>query len=127
MSIIVSIWSYDVSLKRILFEASIPFAISVYIIAVSLMSPCPYLVNNEYELGGYLIVVCWVVVSCMFMRIRCLIATRLEKHGRDILFVLGCFTILGQVIGGLLIFAQVEIYRIFQDKPKCASERLCYS
>lgn len=126
LSIIVSIWSYDVSMRRILIESSIPFGISCYIITVSLMSPCPPFVSNKYQLGGYLIVTCWVVLSCMFMRIRCLVATRIEKYGKNILFTLGCFTILGQVIGGLFIFFQVEVYRLYHEKPKCVSiESLC--
>jgi hypothetical protein len=126
ISILISIWSYDVSLKRILAEAVIPIVISIYILIISLMSPCPLLVNNKYDLGGYLIVLCWVVLSCMFMRTRCLIATKLEKYGKNILFTIGCFTILGQVIGGVIIFLQVEVYRMFKDKPKCVSEKFCY-
>lgn len=126
LSIIVSIWSYEVSAARIASESIVPFAISAYILLISFMSPCPFMIDNEYDLGGYVIVTCWVVQSCMFMRVRCIIATRLEKYGKDILFTLGCFTILGQFIGGLLIYIQVDIYRIFMDKPKCASANFCY-
>lgn len=85
------------------------------------------MVNNSNELGGYLIVACWILTSSMFMRIRCLIATKLEKYGKNMLFLIGCFTILGQVLGGLIIFILVDVLRVLKDKPKCSTEDLCFN
>lgn len=124
-SIILSIWSYNVTVKRILIETSIPILISVYIYFVSSFSPCPPFVNSSRQAGGYLIVACWVLSSCLFMRIRCLIATKLEKYGKNMLFTIGCITLLGQVIGGVIIFVQVEIYRMFTEMPKCSPDDYC--
>ncbi|CAF0955328.1 unnamed protein product [Brachionus calyciflorus] len=124
-SIIISIFSYEVSMQRIVTEASIPFLLGFYIYLVAVLSPCPPFLNNKYEIGGYLIILCWVVSGCMFMRIRCLIATKLEKFGKNVLFKLGCFTILGQVFGGLVIFLMVDYLRLFVDRKKCSPINFC--
>ena len=121
-SILLSIWSYEVSLRRIFIESLLPLVISGYILATAILSPCPPLADTEF--GGYVAVASWVLISCAFMRIRCLIATKLEKYGKNVLFSIGLFTILGQVIGGLLIFTQVEIYRQFIDIPKCVDKQM---
>lgn len=126
LSIILSIFSYDVSIQRICLESIVPFILAFYIYLVSVFSPCPPFVNNKYKIGGYLIVLCWVISSLMFMRIRCLIAAKLEKYGKNILFKLGCFTIIGQVFGGLIVFLMVEYFRLFIDRPKCAPINFCY-
>ncbi|RNA09134.1 riboflavin transporter 2-like [Brachionus plicatilis] len=125
-SIILSIFSYEVSIQRICLESILPFILAFYIYLISVFSPCPPFVSNKNEIGGYLIVICWIVSSLMFMRIRCLIATKLGKYGKNILFKLGCFTILGQVFGGLIIFMMVDYLRLFIDKPKCAPINFCY-
>lgn len=125
-SIIISIFSYQVSIQRIVLEAIVPFVLAFYIYLVSILSPCPPFVNNRFKIGGYIIVFCWIVSCCMFMRIRCLIATRLEKYGKNTLFKLGCFTILGQVFGGLLIYLLVDYLRWFIERPKCSPESFCY-
>ena len=97
LSIFISIWSYNVSSKRLVIELIAPLLISVYILITGIFSPCPPLV--EHFLGGYLIVACWIVSSCWLLRIRCLIATKLEKYGQKIIFISGCFTLIGQIIG----------------------------
>lgn len=70
-------------------------------------------------------VFCWVMTSCMFIRIRCLIAAKLEKYGKNKLFLLGVFAIIGQLLGGLLIYLLVDVFRLFQDKPKCSPDDYC--
>jgi hypothetical protein len=112
-----------VSLFQITIETAISMLLSVYIQIVSMMSPCPPFVNSE--LGGVLVVTCWVVTSCMFMRVRCLIATKLEKYGEKTLFQIGIYTIVGQVIGGFLIYLVVDVYRMFKDKPSCTPVNFC--
>ena len=96
---------------------------SVYILTASLMSPCPILV--QHYLGGYIIVAFWILCSCWFMRIRCLIATKLEKYGQKILFIYGCFTLLGQILGGITIYICVDTYRLLKEKDACSSNDLC--
>ena len=52
-------------------------------------------------------------------RVRCLIATRLERFGQSILIILGVMTMLGQIFGGILIFVSINIYDVFKSKPNC--------
>jgi hypothetical protein len=97
--------------------------LSVYIQIVSMMSPCPPFVDSE--LGGGFIILSWVLTSCMFMRVRCLIATKLEKYGEHVLFKIGIYTIVGQVLGGFLIYLVVDVYRMFDEKPACSPIDFC--
>jgi hypothetical protein len=118
VAIFLSIWSYQVKIKRILIEFTLAALFAIYIIVISFQSPCP--VFSSSPLGGYLIVVCWIMSSCMFLRIRCLIATKLEASGENALFFFGLATIFGQVLGGTIIFLSVDVYHLFKDKPKCS-------
>ena len=117
ISVFFSIWSYNLSTSRICMETLVPVLLSIYILIVSIFSPCPPLVNSS--LGGYLIVASWVLTSGFFMRVRCLIAAKLEKFGEKTIFAYSCANILGQFFGGILIFLLVEVYRLFKDKNKC--------
>lgn len=62
----------------------------------------------------------------MFMRIRCLIATRLERFGQKCLLILGALTMFGQIFGGLIIFVVVNIYSLLEARPDC-TENFCSS
>lgn len=110
---------------RIMGESVIGISLSVYILIVSILSPCPPLVNDKNNIGGYLIVSCWVLSSCIFMRVRCLIAARLEKHGKNVLFKYGCSTIMGQIVGGLIMYICVDIYSVFKERDDCSLENYC--
>lgn len=84
------------------------------------MSPCPPLLDTW--IGPTLSVASWVLVQSMYMRIRCLIATRLERFGQKTLLMLGFLTMVGQIFGGLLIFVIVTIYELLIEKPECATD-----
>ncbi len=124
IAIFLSIWSYQVKIKRILIEFTISTSFAVYIVIISFQSPCPIFSSSPF--GGYLIVICWIMSSCMFLRIRCLIATKLESNGENALFNFGMATILGQVLGGIIIFISVDIFQLFKDKPKCSPDFSCF-
>jgi hypothetical protein len=125
-SILFSILSYRVSLRQIIFELTAPLIVSIYIIVVSLKSPCPFFININRTFGGYLIVGCWLFISCAFMRVRCLIAAKLESHGHENLLAYGGFTTLGQVIGGISVYLCVNLFGMFKDRPVCSNE-ICIS
>jgi hypothetical protein len=125
VSVFASIWSFNVSSKRIVIESIIPLVIAVYILITAAFSPCPPLVNHYF--GGYLIVLCWIVASCWFMRIRCLVASKLEKYGEKTLFISGCFTLIGQIIGGIVIYIIIDVYRLLKDKDNCTPAEFCSS
>ena len=97
IAILASIWSYKVSVKRILIEFTISVLFSIYILVISIMSPCPILSNNGF--GGFLIVISWIITGCIFLRVRCVTAARLEEYGHGVLLNYGFITIVGQILG----------------------------
>ena len=123
LSIVISIWSYNVSLTRIFIEFLIALLLSFYVIIIAFSSPCPIFVNSSA--GGVIIVIIWILLNSLFMRIRCLISTTLETHGQKMLFLCGYANITGQIIGGILIFGIVDTLRLLKEKEKC-SPSLCY-
>jgi uncharacterized protein YacL len=107
-------------MKRISIEFIIALILSGYIIAISSYSPCPPLVNQP--IGGLIAIICWIVVSFMFIRLRTIIAARLERFEKNILLILGFFTTIGQVIGGVLAYLLVETFRVYNSKPECVDD-----
>lgn len=120
VSIILSIWSYDVSVLQISIEYFIATSFGVYIIVLSCLSPCPPMLDTW--IGPTLSVAAWVLVQSMYMRIRCLIATRLQRFGQRSLLILGFLTMIGQIFGGLLVFVVVNIYQLLISKPDCVTD-----
>lgn len=90
---------------------------SVYIVFISFKSPCPPFVDTTF--GSVIICASWILSQSIFMRVRCIISTRLERFGEKILLKSGSLTLLGEVVGGILIFLAVEKFRIFKEKPEC--------
>lgn len=69
IAIFLSIWLYEVSVLQIVLEFSLATGISIYIIILSVMSPCvPFL----GPLGSTLSIISWILAQTMFMRVRCL-------------------------------------------------------
>lgn len=97
IAILASIWSYKVSVGRIVFEFLIAVVFSIYILIISIMSPCPVLADNDF--GRFLIVISWIITGCVFLRVRCVTAARLEEYGHDVLLNYGFVTIIGQILG----------------------------
>ena len=122
IAVFTTIFSFKKSIKSIIFEFVLGILFSFYLVFISLLSPCPPLVKSFNELGSSLAVFSWILIECAFIRLRCKIAERLEKHGNEILLVLGFFTLLGQIIGGTIIYICVDTYTLFNDKPICASD-----
>lgn len=91
--------------------------LSIYLIINAAMSPCPILVHHN--IGSILIISIWIIVTSIFVRIRCCVAIRLKACGENFLFIFGILTIVGQMIGGILSFVLVDIYRLFKDLPAC--------
>jgi hypothetical protein len=81
------------------------------------MSPCPPLVGTA--LGSTLSIISWILTQSMFMRVRLLVASRLERFGQKTLLILGSLTMIGQIFGGLIIFVVVNTYELFVSKPDC--------
>ena len=121
-AILLSIWSYEVSVIRICIEFAIATGFSLYIVILACTSPCPPFMNSF--LGPLLSVLSWIMSQSMFMRIRCLIATRLERFGQKCLLILGALTMFGQIFGGLIIFVVVNIYSLLEARPDC-TENFC--
>lgn len=118
ISIILSIWSYEVSVLQISIEFCLATSFGVYIIVLSCLSPCPPLLDSW--IGPFLSVASWVLVQSLYMRVRCLIAARLQRFGQKTLLILGFLTMIGQIFGGLIIFVLINIYEVLISKPECA-------
>ena len=119
-------WSYQVSYTRLILEFLIGLGFTLYIMVASLMSPCPPLMKNNPLIGEILIVTSWLIIEFVFMRIRCLVASKLERiPKKNTLLWLGVITMLGQVIGGTLAYIFVDILRIFKPRNHCIFENDC--
>lgn len=112
-----TIWSYKASLNQILVEFFIGLVFAIYIVIISFYSPCPPLVNHW--LGAPLIVTAWILTECIFIRLRCVIASKLEHYGDKTILVLGIVTLVGQMTGGVVVYVFVDIFRIFKHRPDC--------
>lgn len=125
VAVFVSIWSYDISMTRFLIEFAIGLAFSAYIVVVSVYSPCPPLVTHW--LGSWIVVTAWILAEAIFTRLRCILASKLEKFKSErLLLILGSVSLLGQITGGALIYLMVDIYRLFKHKPDCVFDfRYC--
>ena len=111
-------WSANVSYLRLVLEFLIGLVFTIYIIVISVLSPCPPLL--EHWSGEVLIILSWVIIEFVFMRVRCLVASKLEKiSNANTLLTLGIVTLLGQVLGGLLGYIGVDIFRILKSRPDC--------
>jgi hypothetical protein len=120
ISIFLSIWSYYVSIEQIIIEFFIAILFSIYIIVLAATSPCPVFINTKF-LGSFLTVISWILTQSMFMRVRCLVATRLERFGQRTLLILGFFTMFGQIFGGVLVYLLDNVYGLLKNKPQCTN------
>jgi hypothetical protein len=120
LAIFLTIFSANPSNRKIVFETTIALLLSAYIIYVSANSPCPLFVNSPI-LGGYLMVLVWNVSSMYLLYDICLIATKLEKYGEQVLYRFTCCTIFGQVSGSFVIYYLVEVLNVFKEKDKCST------
>ena len=120
VAIFLSIWSYDVSLVQIIVEFLIATILSIYVLVLSILSPCPPLYDSK--LGSVLSVLSWILLNCIFIRVRCLIATRLEKYGQKTLLLLGALTQVGQIFGGIIAFLCINVYELLRSKPSCIDD-----
>jgi hypothetical protein len=122
--ICVTVASYNASLKQIVVEFSIAVFFSSYIAVLSIMSPCPIFLNSS--LGPVFSVLSWFMAPAFFTRVRCLISSRLERYGEQTLLISGAFTLLGEVVGGLIMFVLIERMRLFNEKPECVFDKSIY-
>ena len=113
MAVFLSIWSFVVSEWQIIGEFGIASAFSAYLVFLSVMSPHPPLEGTW--LGGALSVLSWLGSSSMFMRVRCITAARAEKYGQMLLVWLGVSFMIGEIVGGSMMYVLVGVLRVFKD------------
>ena len=117
-----SIFSRQDSMKSIVCQFAVGLAFSLYLVAISVMSPCPPFVKSYPGIGSFLAVLAWILIECIFIRLRCKIAERFERFEGEAFLFLGFVTLLGQVTGGTIIYLCIDIYRLFMDKPPCVTD-----
>ena len=118
-----SIWSYKVSIKRIFLEFSFAMICSFYLFFLAFKSPCPPFLDTW--IGSFLSVLASILSQCFFMRVRCLISTRLERFGESKLIWFGFFSIAGEVFGGIFTYILIEHMRLLKELPECSIELNC--
>jgi len=119
---ILSILSHNLSSLRIFIEFFITLIFCVYILVISLYSPCPPLLNHW--MGPTLILISWIFTLIMVQRIRLCIAIKLEICGEKTLLIIGGCTMLGQCIGSIIMFIIVDTYKLLEEAPVCVNVRL---
>jgi hypothetical protein len=125
-AVFITIWSNKVSSLQLFIEFTLGLLCSIYIIILSVLSPCPFLLGElVLWLGSTLSIISWIGMSCFFTRLRCLVATKLSLLGKNMLLTFGITTLIGQMIGGILIFLLVDIYKVFKEKPNCIINDYC--
>jgi riboflavin transporter 2 len=115
--IIASLMVSHPSVIQITIEFMIAVSFSVYILVLSFQSPCPILLNSVF--GPILSVLSWYLSSGFFTRVRCLISTRLAQYGEKTLLYSGAMTLVGEIVGGSIMFVLVEHLRLFTEKEPC--------
>ena len=118
ISIFYTMCSSSISYFRLIFEFLAGLSFTVYIILVSMLSPCPPLL--EHWIGQCLIIFSWLIVEFVFMRTRCLVASKLEKISKENTFLLfGVVTLLGHALGGVFVCIWVDVFRFLKSRPDC--------
>lgn len=117
-----SIFSKQDSMNSIVSQFLVGLAFSLYLVFISIMSPCPPFVTTYPAIGSFLAVFAWILIECVFIRLRCKIAERFERFEGEAFLFLGFVTLLGQVMGGTIIYICIDIYRLFMDKPPCVDD-----
>jgi riboflavin transporter 2 len=117
--IIVSLMTTSPSLAQISIEFTIAVVCSGYIVFLSIQSPCPILLDSVF--GPVLSVLSWYLSSGFFTRVRCLISTRLARFGEKTLLYSGSMTLVGEIIGGIIMFVLVDHLRIFTETEECVA------
>jgi hypothetical protein len=117
--IIVSLMTTNPSMLQITIEFTVASVCAVYIVLLSVQSPCPILMDSIF--GPILSVLSWYLASGFFTRVRCLISTRLARFGEKTLLYSGSMTLVGEVIGGIIMFVLVEHLRLFSESEECVA------
>ena len=113
VAIFMSIWSYHVSLLRLGIEFLFSIIFAAYIISMAAHWPCPPFRDDWY--GSPLIVLAWILNQLLFMRIRCLASTKLEKFKKKYLLINGTLTMTGQTIGAVLMYILINVNDVFKS------------
>lgn len=123
--VFISIISFNISNQRLITEFLIGILLTVYIVFSAYLSPCPPLAQTKF--GSILITLCWITTCSLFIRIRCLVATKLEHVGHDTLINFGILTSIGQIFGGSIAFILVNVIEIFDHLPSCkTTDQFCF-
>lgn len=122
-----AVWTQNASLLQITIEFGITCFFSAYIVIISIQSPCPILLDSA--LGPIFIILSWFLSQSFFFRCRCFIASRLEQYGEKALMVSAALGILGEVIGGVIMYILIDVKRLFVERPECGFDKysFCYS
>ncbi|XP_007932894.1 solute carrier family 52, riboflavin transporter, member 3 [Orycteropus afer afer] len=89
-----------------------------YNMAMAVMSPCPLL--QGHWSGEVLIVSSWVLFSGCLSYVKAMLGMILHDHSRSALLWCGATVQLGSLVGALLMFPLVNVWRLFSSADFCS-------
>ncbi|CAF2768968.1 unnamed protein product [Rotaria sp. Silwood2] len=93
--------------------------ISLYVIIVAFLSPCPPL--HDTAEGAILVISCYFVAYLIFYYIRLVIGNRIRQEYRrhSGLFWLGAASQMGSLVGAIPMYLLVNTYNVFKSRNAC--------
>ncbi|CAF1248057.1 unnamed protein product [Adineta steineri] len=93
--------------------------ISIYVIIVAFLSPCPPL--HDSTGGAILVISCYFLAYLLFYYIRLVIGNRIRQEypHESGLFWYGAATQMGTLIGAVPMYLLVNVYNVFQSRNAC--------
>ncbi|NWS48451.1 S52A3 protein, partial [Probosciger aterrimus] len=89
-----------------------------YNMAMAVMSPCPLLHQSQW--GDVTIVLSWVLFTGTLSYVKAMAGVILRKCSRSELVWYGAMEQLGSLLGALLMFPLVNIYKLFTSADYCS-------
>ncbi|XP_038654585.1 riboflavin transporter 2-like [Scyliorhinus canicula] len=105
------------SLKLMGFLVLSGSALASYIMAMAVLSPCPWLAQTNS--GTTLIVLSWILFVGTLSYVKVMIGIILRDEGHSALVWCGAVVQLGSMLGALTMFPLVSIYGLFHSGDPC--------
>ncbi|XP_007523147.1 solute carrier family 52, riboflavin transporter, member 3 [Erinaceus europaeus] len=88
-----------------------------YNMAMAVMSPCPLM--QGYWIGEVLIVISWILFNGCLSYVKVMLGVILRDLSRSALLWCGAAVQLGSLLGALLMFPLVNVFRLFSSADLC--------
>ena len=95
--------------------------VSMYVLVVALLSPCPPL--HDSTGGAILVISCYFLATLLFSYVRLVIGNRIrQEYQRESgLFWLGAISQMGSLVGAIPMYLLVNTFSVFKSRYACQS------